>query len=76
MTKNQRLAYISVFNVDGKRLKGRVDVNLTGPTDDIDAQTRVELPQWLCAKIYDLVYAEYAANCGPDKLNAKREIKE
>lgn len=69
MKREERLNSIKVFNIEGKRLLGTVEVNLTGYSDVgiPRATTRVQLPQWLCDKIYELVYAEYESNCGKEK---------
>lgn len=66
MKREERIDSIKVFNIEGKRLLGTVEVNLTGYSDVgmPRATTRVQLPQWLCDQIYQLVYAEYASNCG------------
>ena len=70
MKKEERLGAIKIFNIDGKRLLGTVEVNLepyNKKGNYMPAQTKLQLPQWLCAEIYNLVYAEYASNCGETK---------
>lgn len=69
MKKEERIDSIKVFNIEGKRLLGTVEINLTGYSDFgmPRATTRVQLPQWLCDQIYQLVYAEYESNCGKEK---------
>lgn len=72
MEKEERIDSIKVFNIEGKRLNGVAEINLTKYSDVgmPRATTKVQLPQWLCAEIYNLVYAEYESNCGGDKCSS------